>query len=147
VRAQNLNLIGIHLRVRGELTAAVAYLREAIAIVEKEYGRRQVIYCTVASNLAGALCEIGEYKEARAMYERVMSCISRGIPKDEDAARALTSYGLLLYTIGDSKGARKKHERALRLATKVVGETHPSLGLYLNNLGLSVKGVGEYELA
>ena len=59
------------------------------------------------------------------------------------AARLCSALGYHLWTIGDLRGARPYHERALAINEKVHGAEHPDTAGSLNNLGFLLQSQGD----
>ncbi len=55
--------------------------------------------------------------------------------------------GIVLRKMGDLKGAKDLHERALKIDEKALGPDHPEVARKVNNLGLVLREMGDLKSA
>ena len=79
---------------------------------------------------------MGDFKGARAYYERALAIAPRTIGEDHPQAITwLNNFGTLLYDTGEYEESRKVDERCLALRERVFGPDHPDVAQSLENLG------------
>ncbi len=123
--------LGVHAQRGGDLNAAAAHYRRALAT--------STHYPQAHNNLGNVLVQQGEYERAREHYERA-------IAGDPDFAKAHNNLGLLLETLGDFEGARAHLGRAVQIDSDYA-EAHANLGNLLIRTGDLSSAADHYRRA
>ena len=58
-------------------------------------------------------------------------------------ANIVNNLGSVQKALGDMEGAKKMFERALEIGEAAYGPDHPTVAIYVNNLGLVLKDLGD----
>lgn len=114
--------LGAAYHAGGDLEAAVAEYRKAVAIYPRE--------AAVHADLGGALLELGRPGEA-------WQSLTTAIRLSDTYAPAHYKFGLLLDRGGDLKGAREEYEKAVKLV--------PTYAEALVNLGILLARTGDLD--
>ncbi len=132
----------------GEVQAAVAVYQRAYDLRRATFGDDHPDTLTSASNLAGSLWWLGEYRRARALDEDALARRRRIF--GEDHPDTLTSAGQLandLFGLGDYRQARDLQDDTLRRRRRILGADHPETLFSANLLGLDLWSLGDYRRA
>jgi tetratricopeptide (TPR) repeat protein len=140
---------------KSDYEAAEAAYKAALQLLA-EQGADSALYRDVVSNLADVHRKKGQYAQARELYLSALRKVcSPTLPvanlsaSDSNLLQAEQTYGLnhphvaeLCNNLGMLEKKEGKYEEALqhyrtalRIATHFFGKQHPSVGMYLTNLG------------
>jgi len=136
------NRLGINAHDADELSIALNYYRQALALLNQiGHGKTQQAL-TLLNNLAMLLKEMGELTDALDMAQRALKLRQRLYPERLDKlAISNHNVGSIYEEMGDSKSALKCYGKGLRLLEKVFGHVHEELLDTLVSLGtLRVEG-------
>jgi tetratricopeptide (TPR) repeat protein len=78
--------------------------------------------------------KLGDYAQARPLYERILAIRERACGPDHPNAMSLNNLAGLLQAQGDLAGARSLFARALAIQGKPCGPDHPDTAMSLDNL-------------
>ena len=102
----------------------------------------------IAISLADASSEIGIYKQAVELYEKLLSFETKIFGSDHpEVAITLAYLGNAHQSLGDSQKAKELYERALVIEEKHFGPDHPEVAVTLVNLGNAYRSLGESQKA
>ena len=105
---------------------------------EKAFGPESVEVARTLNSLAIVHQSLGDFKDARAYYERALAIARKTIGEDHPhAITSLNNLGSLLYDMGRFEESREVHEKCLALRERVLGPDHPDVAQSLENLGAS----------
>ncbi len=127
------NLALVHLN-SGDPKGAVPLLQRVVQIQEKVLGADHPDLAAGLSNLGDAMYRTGDIDGAKASYVRAVAIMEKSSPDNPELARFLDGLGHVLRKENDPAGAKKLYERSLSLRIKVLGDTHPDLGLSIGGL-------------
>ena len=135
-RARLLHHQSMVLSYQGELEAAIAREREALAIREKAAGADDLLVADSLNNLARLSSLRGDYAGAEAIHRRALP-LRRAALGDAHplVADSLNNLGVVIYHQGRLDEAEPLYREALRLRVAALGERHRDVGTTLNNLG------------
>eukprot|EP01041_Mallomonas_annulata_P002883 gene2883-5658_t len=130
--AQLLNNIGVVLKQKGDVDGAKRVYEEALVIRRQICGKDHPNVAESLNNLAVLHKEQGRFREAKGFFEQALS-IYRKVYNDEHevvAAAYNNLAGLLYAQDPKSLSATKFGKTAVEIATKVLGESHPTTQAY-----------------
>lgn len=125
--------LGSALQGAGQLDAADAVYREAIAALEQALPQRTVALAVALNNYALVHRDAGRTREALALFERSAQIREQAFGPDHgDLAGPLTNAARMRLALGDLDGAKRDIERALALAERAfapdyIGRGHVAL--------------------
>jgi CHAT domain-containing protein/tetratricopeptide (TPR) repeat protein len=126
----------------------LAESRSALAHVEMKLGPDHPSTATSLDSLASLLFRIGEYTEARPLFERSLAISEAQLgPDHRDTAASLNNLAFLLMSMGEYTEARPLYERSLAILEVQFGPDHPNTAISLSNLANLLREMGEYTEA
>ncbi|CAI7596790.1 unnamed protein product [Penicillium pancosmium] len=128
-----------------EYDLAVEFLTEALDTLKKssKFSRKYTI--RVASVLGESLYNLGQYPEARAIFEEAVSMSQiRGMTSRLDL-KPLTLLALCLFKMEDHESARNSFEILAKEQKRIVGPTHEDTLNSMLNMGMAYSGMGQHE--
>jgi CHAT domain-containing protein/tetratricopeptide (TPR) repeat protein len=133
---------------QGRSADATQRARRALAIRKEVLGERHPDYAMSLNNLAGLLESLGDYVEARPLFEQAVA-IARELLGERHPNYALSLHNLavLLRSEGNYAAAKPMFERALAITKEVLGERHPDYATYLDSLATLLYWQGDYAAA
>ncbi|WAS89958.1 serine/threonine-protein kinase [Nannocystis punicea] len=122
---------------RGELDAAEADLRNALAIVERRFGPDDLRTLEIVFFLAGVALQRTDGAGALPLLERVLAGQQRVLGEDHpDVAFTVETLGAALYAVHRYDEAEAAYERALAMMQRHLGPDHHRIATVLHNLAL-----------
>ena len=118
------NALGVALKLKGELDAAIAYYQKAIELDPK---------------LAEAHTNLGNALSRKGQLDAAIACHRKAIALDPKVAQYHSNLGIVLEAKGQLDAAISCHQKAIALDPKVAG-AH-------NNLGAALYGKGQLDAA
>jgi tetratricopeptide (TPR) repeat protein len=148
VLAQTLDTLGKAYFFSGDLTAAEAPMREALALREQTFGARHTLTAQSLENLGVLLYQSGRFSEALPMYQQALPNL-RAIygPEHPEVATAMLNIGRLELITGRVDEAEPLLRRALATTEKFEGPTHDDLISPLNSLAMIDAYRGRLDVA
>jgi serine/threonine-protein kinase len=126
---------------------AAADDREALAILERVYGPRDVRIEPATTEL-GLLLRVSEPDQALRFYRRSYELrVAQYGEGDGDAAVLLQNIGAMHARAGRYRDATEAYEKALPVLRKQFGERDPHIAAVLGNLAVAYKNLGDYTRA
>ncbi len=108
------------------------HLRAATDSAQEREDEQAALLC---NQLGYYLQMIGEYAEARPLYERALEIYEKVLgPEHPDTASSLNNLAGLLKDQGEYAEARPLYERALEICERVLGPEHPNTNVIRWNL-------------
>ncbi len=147
VRARVRIALGMHARATSDLTAALKWHEEALALAHDADDVR--LRGKAADNVAHVLRNLGRYDEAQTQFRASLAMArERGDKKWE--TEATISVGLVAWNLGRGKEAREHFENALALARETgdrFSELNATgnLGIVFQNTGRLAEARAQYE--
>jgi tetratricopeptide (TPR) repeat protein len=148
LRAWLLNNIGCMYNVHGDFRAAVATLKEALALKEKVLGPDHPDVGISEANLGISLQAMSRNEEALAHIDRSIALIKRGLGSGHpDLAAQTSNRGEVLNALGRYEDARQSFEQARSIWERELGPENLDLGYPLTGMGLSYLAEGNASSA
>jgi eukaryotic-like serine/threonine-protein kinase len=148
VRAGALSALAMVLTNSGQLDAAEALRREALAIYLHVYGADHSVTVSETNNLASVLFARRRYQDVLPVYEEVLRARrelhAAGHPKIATAANNLSVTRQLT---GDAAGALLLAEEALEIRSAVYGRVHTGTAMSLFASGAALIDLGRLDEA
>ncbi len=143
-----LNEQAMGLREAGKYQEAIAMLKEAKNLAEKNFGTSHANYATSCHNLAVLYIEQGLYQKAEPLCQEALNLIktSQG-EESNDYVYSLNSLALVYEFQGKYKQAEPLYLEALSIREKILGTDHPDNISTLSNLAALYVSQGLYEKA
>ena len=127
---------------------AIAPAREASAALDDLFGPDHRSAINGRNTVATILARLGEFAEARTLYERVLADYERTLgPADPHVAQTLMNLASAEASAGDFAAARPHVERALALREAALGPDHADVGVALGSLSVILVRVGDLTAA
>lgn len=143
-RAETGAALGGLLVDQGDYPGAEAELREALRLYD-EQGEGMSLDAALASvSLGTALEGQGEYQEAIEVLEGALNTIERVGPGSAEHSTALAALSTTRFYNGDLDQADALTLAAIEIDTRLHGESHPTIGHGLINLGAAEAQRGRY---
>ena len=133
---------------RGLFQASLPRARETLALGERSLGPEHPEVAQSLINLGRILVGLGNYAEARPLFERCLAIRERAFgPSHVTVGNTLAELGDLHIWTGDYAAARPHLERALRIREQILGPRHVIVGWSHFTLGRSLGRAGDYSAA
>jgi tetratricopeptide (TPR) repeat protein len=129
-----LSNLGVALQMKGDLEAAAAKQREALAIREELLGPEHPRVAQSALNLANTLAKQGSYEDAEVLYRRSIAILERAEVPGPRLSYPLMGLGVVYKKQGRYDEAAPLYERAAELAEAAYGPEHSLVAQSLRNL-------------
>lgn len=134
-RAESLNDLGSLLTRRSKLREAEPLIRDAVALQSKASGPASADAAAYLTNLAVIRQGLGDYKEATALLDRVLSIQEGSDPRGFGVLETRNQLANLLIEGGGAYGrALALHAQNVTDLRAMLGPDHPYVALALNNL-------------
>ncbi len=148
IEARAWHNLGIVLRQRGELAAALEHLRRALEIYEQTLGPEHPNVASTLGNIGTILRAQGEVVPALEHQRRALA-LTREIlgPGHPRVAGALNNVGASLRAQGEVEAALEVLTQALEITEQALGPRHPNVAAALNNIGNVLLQQGQAESA
>lgn len=144
--AQTRANIGVTLSSMARYSEALTSFKQALSIYEKLGD--EIAISSVLNNLASAYKNMGNYAEAKALYESSLNLIQKAFgPEHPDAAIAFNNLGSVYAATADYEKALALFQRSASIYEKMLGPDHPQTAAALNNLGSVYQAQGDYGKA
>jgi eukaryotic-like serine/threonine-protein kinase len=132
-------------RDQGNLPAAVALYRRALALRLRRLPPRSPGVAAAFDGLGTALRERGELAESERLLRRALGIRRAALPANHPGvAASLSSLGLTLRARGDYPGAAELLREALTIRRRALAQDHPDLLASLANLALVLRQEGDF---
>jgi serine/threonine-protein kinase len=144
--AEALNDLSNALWYSGDLPAAEATHREALAIRRRQLGSDHADAAESLTGLGVVLRGRGDLPGAEAAHREALAIrrkrLGSGAP---DVARSLNNLAVVLRARGDHAGAEAAHEEAIAIFRKLLGPYHPDVARSLVNLAIARRSRGNLD--
>jgi tetratricopeptide (TPR) repeat protein len=139
---------GRYLHARGDYVGAEPLFRDAIAVIERTFGRDHADRAMALHDLALLLLNGGHYAEAETLIPQAIEIGEKTLGQDDaEAVIRLNNLANLLRHVGRVREAEQHYRRAIAITEKINGRDHPDMAGLLNNLGNLVRGMSHYKQA
>lgn len=136
VRAQLLNNIAAVLYARGDYEGAGRHFAQALAIHERQSGRRADLVASILANLGMIRYRRGDYAAAADYHRRALASRRSNLGSEHPlVASSLNNLGIVAERQGNLAAARAHYTEALAIRERLLGKNHPKLAGLINNLG------------
>src|SRR4029077_19389049 len=113
----------------------LALTEEAIAILGAHFPERTADMYAAMNNLASAYLALEQYDNAEKLFRDSLALSDTVLKaRKESIAESHHQLGALYFQKGDYLSAEKSLSLALTLKKQLFGESHPQIGMTLNNL-------------
>ena len=147
IRASYLDQRGRVHAAKGDFAAARAEFAEAYTFVLAE-GLGPDARANAAGNLAFALANLGQFQEARPIYEEAIAETRRATgPESNAVADMLSPYASVLWYLDERERALGVYEESIRIRRRTLGPEHPNYAMTLLNYADSLVTMQQYERA
>jgi len=135
----------------GPLPLAQTYARQALEVARRSEDPAEIAQSL--NTLGNTLWEAAAPVEALSYYSQAAAEAARitgletselGDPLHRTLARSLHNIGLLQHQLGDLSAASEAFERSLAVRRRLVGESHPLIGLLLAEMARVKHDYGDY---
>ncbi len=134
-RAESLVDLGLTLQRRGQLKEAESALREGMALWIRDRGPEAKVVAECMATLAIVRKSQGDPKEAASLIERSLAILEKVAPGGDAILESRNELANLLVELtSDYQRAIALHAQNLVDLRRYYGETHPYVGLGLNNI-------------
>jgi tetratricopeptide (TPR) repeat protein len=140
--AASLTMLAVVLQRQGDLPRAREYCERGLAIWEQVLGPTHPSTLTTLVLLLDILYELGEAASARTYLDRVPVLPEEVGISDADT---LNNLGYAFWVRGGYTEALRYYHKALAIFERALGKAHPDLSVTLNNLGMALVPLGDYE--
>jgi len=147
IRANILDDRGNAAEDRGAYEQAIEMRRQALRISQDLWGEPNRTVASRLTSLAGTYREMGDYANARPLYERALAMYEAAHSPPSSVGVALANYGGLLLDTGNYTAARRIIEQDLATIEQAYGPEDPEVAIKLSVLGRLLHRVGDYEAA
>jgi tetratricopeptide (TPR) repeat protein len=151
VRAELERIIGISYYGQGRYALGAEHLQEYVVLEKGLYGENHPRTLAASVILAALLFERGEMVEAEKLFRQSLPLMriaqQKGNIKAEVLLDALSSFGYLRRTQGDSREAEALFREALALRPQVPVEARYSLGITRSTLASTLADQGRFDEA
>jgi tetratricopeptide (TPR) repeat protein len=96
----------------------------------------------IAGKLAFLYDELDELPRARESFERALEYYER-VGDHSQHSPLLNGYASVCRRCGDSGAAERSYTKAMEVARRIHGETHPEVAIAANNLGVAYTDAGD----
>ena len=146
--AERRDALATLLQKMGRFPEAIALFEQSHAGAAEVYGEEHEQTLMAGNNLALALLQSGSSERARELLDRAMAGIGTVLPADSaEAAQLYSNYGGLLVQLGDLTAAEAHWRQAYELRREILAPGHPGLSESLNNLGMLLTEIGQFDEA
>lgn len=133
---------------QGDVPAAEAGFRRALAMYESVMGPNHLTVATSLSQLAGLYYQNDRYAEAEPLYRRALEVDERALgPDHPEVAKDLYNLATTLAQQGKAKEAEDMHQRCLVLREKILGSEDPAVARSLIAIAGGLAKEGRVEEA
>ncbi|HTV01374.1 MAG TPA: serine/threonine-protein kinase [Luteitalea sp.] len=147
VRAGYLDQRGRVRAAKGDFAAARAAFVEARTFVLGT-GLGPDARANAAGNLAFALANLGEFREARPIYEEAIAETRKASGRDSNAVGDILSpYATVLWYLDERERALGVYEESMRIRRRTLGPEHPNYAMTVLNYADSLVTMGQYDRA
>ena len=129
---------------RGDLTAAEALYRQAIATCDRIGDADSDVALSARAELATTLQNLGRLDEAEVLHRDVLDRQRRRFgPDSAEVAASINNLGVVLGQRGDWKGAEALHREALEIIRRVKGPRNPDVASALTTVASAMESQGD----
>ena len=127
---------------------AEPFLRRALALATKHYGKDHPNVAICLNNLASLLSHTNRNAEAESLMRRALAIKENAYGKNHlDVSQNLNNLACVLQELKQWSAAKTLLHRALNIAEKSCGVSHAIVGSYLNNLAHILQSTNRREEA
>jgi serine/threonine protein kinase/tetratricopeptide (TPR) repeat protein len=146
--ATNLANLGFLARQKGDLPAAEAFDREALAILRRIFGTAHPLIATQLNNLAVLQAERGDLAGAEKSYRESLAVAHRLYGEEHpEIALQLNNLASVLLMRGDAAAAEPLLRQSVAMRRKLLGPEHEQVAMGLNNLARVLEEKGDLAAA
>ena len=124
-------------------------LRDLVARMKAALGEDNETTLDTLNQLGGVLNDIGDYEEARKVFEKCLLGQEKVLGEDHrKTLMTVGNLGIIYDDLKDYEKALEYYERALKGSEKTLGKTHPdTLSTVYNIAIVYIEGMKDYEKA
>ncbi len=145
---QQLDSIGNDLGKKSNYTEAVIYLQKGLEVVQKQFGKQDTIYATLASDLAIVYRQQGLYQKAESFFLEAKDIQEKIVgKKHSDYAATSNNLAILYHSQGFYDKAESLYLEGKTIREELFGKESMEYAGSSNNLALLYYERGKYEKA
>jgi len=146
--ARLMNVLGTYLHSKGLYSKAEKWMRRALEIVEKSFGKVHPNVATALNNLAQLLQDTNRLTEAEPLMRRALQIDEKSFGKNHPkVATDLNNLAQLLQATNRLKEAEPLMRRVIEIFEKSLGLDHPDVATALNNLAALLQDTNRFKEA
>ncbi len=143
----NAEVVVLHASLRFREASALAGQAVALARESPQDMRLEQLAPSLR-NLAGVLSELGDYEEARALYDEALEIYTHSTPiLPFQIAQTINGFGNLAEAAGEYSAAVDYYRQAVTILEKHLEPGDVDLATFLNNLGRGYELIGDFRHA
>jgi serine/threonine protein kinase/tetratricopeptide (TPR) repeat protein len=124
------------LEYAGDLPAAIAREREALAVREQVLGPDDLVVSHSVNSLGALLSDRGDYPGAETLHRRALAIRRAALgPSHPVVADSLNNLGVVAFHQGRLDEAQRLYAQALAIRIAALGDHHHDVGTSYNNIG------------
>jgi tetratricopeptide (TPR) repeat protein len=128
----------------GKVVEAEGLLRQAASLVNKDDPDVTEQYMSIMSSLAAALYDLGKFKEAEVIEQRVLEWREEHLGIDDTStSRARRNLALTLYQLGRYRTAKEMQAQDVAWHKAHLGPDHLDTYRIMNDLAITLRELGE----
>jgi CHAT domain-containing protein/tetratricopeptide (TPR) repeat protein len=145
-----LNNLALLFTARGMFGEAEFFYKQAIELDEKLFGPDHANLASDLNNLATLYKGLGRLSEAEPLFKRALEINEKNLGKHPALAANYNNLALVYFLKGQLHKAAPLYRKAIDIGIETLGEDHPDVALWMNNLALlyaaEEKPLASYEL-
>jgi eukaryotic-like serine/threonine-protein kinase len=127
----------------GDLSGAEAPLQEALRLAQGQFGAGSPQSGKVLWGLGILRFEQGRLNESKDLFQRALALLESAKDPQRDVSQVLDDLASVYMREQQWALAKQSYEHALEIDKRTLGDDHPRLAIYLNNLAVVAQNMGD----